>query len=151
MNQTYLPILGYCEMCNHMAVMCGRCGNNGCNGGAGQIDGENCPTCVSDGLMAFEATVNYPTSMSRCVVQLTAIELMDLWAAGFYPAAIFEKRGAVEIESLRDPLQYASVMLGIDHANYEHARHYLFQFEDEVRMAMLKMFVDVERMEMVKL
>lgn len=35
-----------CGGCGLM-VLCGRCGNNCCNGGYGTVDGEDCPDCPS--------------------------------------------------------------------------------------------------------
>lgn len=33
-----------CEMCGRM-VVCGKCGNNCCNGGYGEINGITCDAC----------------------------------------------------------------------------------------------------------
>lgn len=33
-----------CEMCGRM-VICGKCGNNCCNGGSGEVDGVKCAAC----------------------------------------------------------------------------------------------------------
>lgn len=33
-----------CEMCGP-ALRCPKCGNNACNGGHGQVDGEECDLC----------------------------------------------------------------------------------------------------------
>lgn len=35
-----------CEMCGRM-VICGKCGNNSCNGGFGTIKGVACDACPS--------------------------------------------------------------------------------------------------------
>lgn len=37
----------YCELCERHVVICGKCGNNTCNGGKGQVDGEPCDACAS--------------------------------------------------------------------------------------------------------
>jgi len=37
----------YCEMCERDNVICGKCGNNTCNGGYGEINGEKCDQCPS--------------------------------------------------------------------------------------------------------
>lgn len=37
----------YCTMCEHNVVICGKCGNNCCNGGYGEIDGVTCTACPS--------------------------------------------------------------------------------------------------------
>lgn len=36
----------YCETCERDAVVCGKCGNNTCNGGHGKLkDGTECDQC----------------------------------------------------------------------------------------------------------
>ena len=35
-----------CPMCGRM-VVCGKCGNNCCNGGYGEVDGRSCDACPS--------------------------------------------------------------------------------------------------------
>ena len=37
----------YCELCEHDVVICGKCGNNTCNGGHGKVDGKECDACES--------------------------------------------------------------------------------------------------------
>jgi hypothetical protein len=37
----------YCNHCEHDVVICGECGNNTCNGGYGEVDGEECGSCPS--------------------------------------------------------------------------------------------------------
>lgn len=37
----------YCSLCEHDVVICGKCGNNTCNGGYGQADGKECDACES--------------------------------------------------------------------------------------------------------
>lgn len=37
--------LAYCSMCETDMVKCGTCGNNCCNGGSGEVDGDDCPDC----------------------------------------------------------------------------------------------------------
>lgn len=37
----------YCDLCEHEVVICGKCGNNSCNGGSGTVDGEPCDECDS--------------------------------------------------------------------------------------------------------
>lgn len=37
----------FCELCNHDVVVCGKCGNNTCNGGYGTVDGVTCDQCPS--------------------------------------------------------------------------------------------------------
>jgi hypothetical protein len=32
----------YCSLCEHDVVICGKCGNNTCNGGLGIVDGKEC-------------------------------------------------------------------------------------------------------------
>lgn len=34
-------------MCERDNVICGKCGNNTCNGGYGEINGEKCDQCPS--------------------------------------------------------------------------------------------------------
>lgn len=35
----------YCELCESDMLICPACGNNTCNGGYGEIDGAECPSC----------------------------------------------------------------------------------------------------------
>lgn len=35
-----------CQLCGR-TVICGVCGNNTCNGGYGEVDGETCTACES--------------------------------------------------------------------------------------------------------
>lgn len=37
----------YCSLCEDDVVVCGKCGNNCCNGGYGEIDGVACDACPS--------------------------------------------------------------------------------------------------------
>lgn len=37
----------YCSHCEHDVVICGKCGNNTCNGGYGEVDGKQCDACPS--------------------------------------------------------------------------------------------------------
>ena len=37
----------YCDLCGHDIVICGKCGNNTCNGGYGTVDGKECDACES--------------------------------------------------------------------------------------------------------
>lgn len=40
-------IVSYCDVCERKIIICGKCGNNCCNGGYGEIDGEKCTDCPS--------------------------------------------------------------------------------------------------------
>ena len=35
----------WCELCEMEVVICGKCGNNTCNAGYGEVDGEECDKC----------------------------------------------------------------------------------------------------------
>lgn len=35
----------WCECCKRQVVICGKCGNNTCNGGYGDVDGIECDKC----------------------------------------------------------------------------------------------------------
>ena len=37
----------YCGHCEHDVVICGKCGNNTCNGGYGTFEGKECTECES--------------------------------------------------------------------------------------------------------
>lgn len=37
----------FCDHCDHDVVICGKCGNNTCNGGYGTVDGKECDECNS--------------------------------------------------------------------------------------------------------
>ena len=51
----------YCEHCDHDVVICGKCGNNTCNGGYGEVDAKECDTCPS----AYELYLNTMNSKSK--------------------------------------------------------------------------------------
>lgn len=36
----------YCKLCMGYFIECPDCGNNTCNGGSGEINGEPCTTCL---------------------------------------------------------------------------------------------------------
>lgn len=36
---------GWCELCKTAFIYCPKCGNNGCNGGSGELNGEVCDVC----------------------------------------------------------------------------------------------------------
>jgi len=44
----------YCDHCEHDVVICGKCGNNTCNGGHGTVNGAPCDACNS----AYEIYLN---------------------------------------------------------------------------------------------
>ena len=44
----------FCDHCDHDVVLCGKCGNNTCNGGHGEVDGNPCDACDS----AYELYLN---------------------------------------------------------------------------------------------
>ena len=35
----------YCQQCEQDVIICGKCGNNTCNGGYGEVDGVQCDQC----------------------------------------------------------------------------------------------------------
>jgi hypothetical protein len=37
--------IAYCHHCEQDVMICGKCGNNTCNGGYGEIDGVQCDQC----------------------------------------------------------------------------------------------------------
>jgi hypothetical protein len=40
------PYWDWCDLCQRRIVMCGKCGNNCCNGGHGTLkDGSECDAC----------------------------------------------------------------------------------------------------------
>jgi hypothetical protein len=47
----------FCTHCDHMVVICGKCGNNTCNAGHGTVDGNPCDACES----AYELYLKPPT------------------------------------------------------------------------------------------
>ena len=51
MSREYWEIVAnnwdYCGQCHDTFVRCGKCGNNCCNGGYGDIDGVECDACES--------------------------------------------------------------------------------------------------------
>ena len=54
----HLPF--FCELCDRWTFLCGKCGNNACNGGTGKVfvDGEliPCDQCES----AYQLDINTP-------------------------------------------------------------------------------------------
>lgn len=43
---TTAHFVSYCEHCERQVVICGKCGNNTCNGGYGTLpDGSTCDAC----------------------------------------------------------------------------------------------------------
>lgn len=38
-------ILTHCNLCEEDTVVCATCGNNCCNGGYGEVNGQKCPDC----------------------------------------------------------------------------------------------------------
>lgn len=49
---------GYCDHCEHDVVLCGKCGNNTCNGGYGEVDGKQCDVCESAYELYFKGKNN---------------------------------------------------------------------------------------------
>jgi len=45
----------YCEACEVWAIICPKCGNNCCNGGYGEVGGEECDVCP----IAYEVQGKY--------------------------------------------------------------------------------------------
>ena len=41
----YKHYSAYCEQCETEVIICGQCGNNTCNGGVGEVNGEKCSAC----------------------------------------------------------------------------------------------------------
>lgn len=48
----------YCDLCEHDVVICGKCGNNTCNGGHGTVDGKECDECESAYQLYFKVMNN---------------------------------------------------------------------------------------------
>lgn len=44
---TTLNYKSCCDHCGHEVVICGKCGNNTCNGGYGTVEGTDCDQCPS--------------------------------------------------------------------------------------------------------
>ena len=53
----------YCDHCEHDVVICGKCGNNTCNGGYGEVDGEQCHACPSAYEIYFKGKANETVSL----------------------------------------------------------------------------------------
>ena len=46
MNETTKNYKAYCQQCEQDVIICGKCGNNTCNGGYGVLaNGETCDEC----------------------------------------------------------------------------------------------------------
>lgn len=37
--------ISFCGGCDCFMIICGKCGNNSCNGGSGEVNGKPCPDC----------------------------------------------------------------------------------------------------------
>ena len=48
----------YCEHCQSDVIICGKCGNNTCNGGYGEVDGVQCDQCPSAYQQYSNTTMN---------------------------------------------------------------------------------------------
>lgn len=46
MSDTLPHFWDYCAHCQCRMVVCGKCGNNCCNGGHGKVDGVECDACL---------------------------------------------------------------------------------------------------------
>ena len=44
-NPKYRFVWAWCDMCKTWFIRCPKCGNNCCNAGYGEIDGEECDIC----------------------------------------------------------------------------------------------------------
>ena len=58
----------YCDHCERDTVICGKCGNNTCNGGYGLVDGVKCDQCPS----AYQMQANAPLTLEQYVDTLEA-------------------------------------------------------------------------------
>lgn len=61
----------YCDHCGHDVVICGKCGNNTCNGGHGTVDGGECDVCES----AYELYLKSMTNIDSANNQ----QLREFW------------------------------------------------------------------------
>jgi len=61
----------YCAHCGHDVVICGKCGNNTCNGGHGTVDGGECDVCES----AYELYLKSMTNIDSANNQ----QLREFW------------------------------------------------------------------------
>ncbi len=57
----------HCNLCDVDMVICGKCGNNCCNGGYGTVDGQMCDACPS----AYEVQDKHYAAISRATAQGT--------------------------------------------------------------------------------
>ena len=58
----------HCDFCGHEVIICGKCGNNTCNGGYGTVNGVECDQCPSayeeyeqlklDGFLKFASSLD---------------------------------------------------------------------------------------------
>lgn len=72
--------LSYCTHCDTEMVRCATCGNYGCNGGSGYVDGPRCPDCP-DSWVAQDAYYADPTSVEFAVDERDAARLVPSWWA----------------------------------------------------------------------
>lgn len=54
--------LSYCNLCQTEMIKCATCGNNCCNGGSGEVNGETCKDC-DDAYNIQNAYLNDPDSV----------------------------------------------------------------------------------------
>ena len=54
----------WCDLCEDDVVICGKCGNNTCNGGSGEVAGKDCDECES----AYELYFKGLPKESQCTI-----------------------------------------------------------------------------------
>lgn len=55
----------HCDFCNIQIIVCGKCGNNCCNAGYGEIDDIKCDACPSAYDMQDEGYKNNPNLLEH--------------------------------------------------------------------------------------
>lgn len=92
-----------------MVTICGKCGNNTCNGGYGEIDGKDCDQCPSAYIEDTDKTI--PRLNEILLALLGSNELVDKWwnsynkAFGMRAIEMYNLDKQVVIKYLLDQIQ----------------------------------------------
>lgn len=97
----------YCSHCEITVTICGKCGNNTCNGGYGKVDGKDCDQCPS----AYTED-NAIAGLNEILLALVGSkELVEKWwhsynkAFGMQPLEMYNIDRRVVIKYLLDQVQ----------------------------------------------
>ena len=69
----------HCDLCDHEVVICGKCGNNTCNGGYGEVAGKKCNACPSayDLYLGIQNSKKKQVQCSVCQLWMSPDQICD--------------------------------------------------------------------------